>query len=52
MAKKVIIELSLVDESKGRTNSEIIEDILEAIKDDDFIIPWVGELLDIKISVK
>ena len=49
MPGKVVLEFSLVDESKKRTNSEIIDDILEVMKADDFVIPWVGELVDIKI---
>jgi hypothetical protein len=52
MARRIIIEFSLLEESKERTNSEIINDILEAINDDAFVIPWVAELLDIKILVK
>ena len=52
MTRRVIIEFSLMEESRGRTNSEIIEDILETIKADEFVIPWANELLDIKISIK
>jgi hypothetical protein len=52
MARRIIIEFSLLEESKERTNSEIINDILEAINDDAFVITWVAELLDIKILVK
>lgn len=52
MARRIIIAFSLLEASKDKTNSEIITDILEAISDEDFVIPWVAELLDIKISVK
>ena len=52
MTRTVVIEFSLVDESKEKNNFEIIEDILEVIKADDFIVPWCSELVDIKISLK
>jgi hypothetical protein len=52
MARKVVVEFSLVDESKDQTNTKIIEDILEVVRADDFIIPWINELVDIKISLK
>ncbi len=52
MPRKVIVEFSLVGESKDKTNFEIVEDILEFVKADDFVIPWIGELVDVKMSVK
>ncbi len=40
MAKKAIIEISLVEESSEKTNNEIANEIFEFLSEGSSIIPW------------
>ncbi|MCW4044098.1 MAG: hypothetical protein NWE94_01100 [Candidatus Bathyarchaeota archaeon] len=40
MTKKVIIELSLVDESRNKVNQQIVDEIFSDISEGRIIIPW------------
>jgi hypothetical protein len=48
--KKVILELSLVTESRTRTENEIISDIKNALSKENLIIPWCKKIENIAIS--
>ena len=50
MASTVVIELSLVEESKGTTKAEIIRDIMKVFSNGEIIIPWIDNILEIKIQ--
>jgi hypothetical protein len=40
MAKKVIIELSLIEESARKVNQEIVNEIFSDLSEGQIIIPW------------
>ena len=40
MAKKVIIEFSLVEESAEERNEELEKEILSGLSEDGIVIPW------------
>lgn len=40
MAKKVIIEISLVEESAEKANQEIVNEIFNDLSEGRIIIPW------------
>jgi hypothetical protein len=40
MAKKVIIEFSLVEESSEKRNEELEKEILDGLSEGGIIIPW------------
>ena len=46
------IIFSLVEESQSMTDDELLEEISKAFGKEGIIIPWVDELVDIKISLK
>ena len=48
--QKIIIELSLVKESKGRTKNEILKEIAQAFENDNIMIPWCEKIE--KITMK
>ena len=48
--QKIIIELSLVKESKIRTKNEIIKEIAQAFKTDNIMIPWCEKVERIRIT--
>jgi len=50
--RKVNIIFSLVEESQSMTDDELLEEISKAFGKEGIIIPWVDELVDIKISLK
>jgi hypothetical protein len=51
MAKKVIIELSLVDESSERPNNEIANEIFGAIQNGNpLLIPWCKEINKVTVT--
>lgn len=43
MAKKAIIEITLVDESSEKTNKEIEKEISEELSENMHIIPWAAK---------
>jgi hypothetical protein len=40
MVKKVIIEISLVDESAEKANKEIVDEIFVVLSEGSSVIPW------------
>ena len=50
--KKVIIELSLIAESRTRTEKEIINDITQSLTKEEIIIPWCNKIEKISIKSK
>lgn len=50
MSRKVVIEFSLVGESKSKTDAEIIKDILAVFSDEEIVIPWIDKVEEINIS--
>jgi len=40
MARKVIIRISLVDESAEKTNKEIVDEIFDVLSEGNSVIPW------------
>jgi len=44
MVKKAIIEISLVEESAGRSNKEIANEIFEALLEGTTAIPWCDKV--------
>jgi hypothetical protein len=49
MPRKIVVEFSLIPESKERPSSEIIKDIEDALMNE-VTIPWCAKTLDIQIS--
>lgn len=49
MSKKIIFEISLIKESKNKTNQAIIREILSAFSDGDLVIPWCNKVEKITI---
>lgn len=49
MTRRIVVEFSLVDESKEKSSSELLNDVKEALKND-VTVPWCGKVLDIQIS--
>ena len=50
MPRKVVLEFSLINESKQRTNSKIINEIEEVFNNEEINLPWIDKLLKIKIK--
>jgi hypothetical protein len=50
MARSVVIEFSLIEESKGRTDNEIIKDILAVFSSEEIVIPWIEKVEEINFS--
>lgn len=48
--QKIIIEFSLVIESKRRTKNEIIKEIAQAFENDNIMIPWCEKVEKITIN--
>ena len=44
MSKKVVIEISLVEESSEKTNDEIANEIFKELSEGAAIIPWCGKV--------
>ena len=44
MAIKVTIELSVVEESKKKMNTEILKEISEAFSKEEIVIPWCNKV--------
>jgi hypothetical protein len=44
VVKKAIIEISLVEESSGKTNDEIASEIFNDISEGRVIIPWCKQV--------
>jgi len=42
--RTLTIKFSLVEESKKRTSDEIINEVLGALSDDEFVIPWCEKI--------
>ena len=40
MSKKVLIEMSLVDECSERTNQELVDEIFNELHEGRTVIPW------------
>jgi len=49
MAKKAIIEISLVDECSGRKNIEIANEIFNEISEDKSLIPWCKQVAKVVV---
>jgi hypothetical protein len=49
MSRKVVIEFSLIDESREKTREEILKDIEVFLESEDLVIPWCGKFFDITI---
>jgi hypothetical protein len=52
MSRKVIIELSLIEESNNKPENNIIKDIVSAFSKEDFVIPWCKQFEKIIILKK
>jgi hypothetical protein len=50
MNKKALITVSLVKESTEISNEEIEQEILKEIQKWNLIIPWVKEVLNVKVT--
>ena len=50
MPRKITIELSLVEESKKKTEEEILKEISEAFSKDEIVIPWCNKATKIILS--
>ncbi len=50
MPRKVIIDFSLVDESKNKTDAEIIKDISEVFSNEEINIPWCNKVMKINLK--
>jgi hypothetical protein len=50
MSKNAIIEISLVEQSLGKTNEEIKKEIYDEISEGRIIIPWCKEIKKITIT--
>ena len=46
------IIFSLVEESQSIKDDELLGEISKAFSEEGIVIPWVDELVDIKISLK
>lgn len=44
LAKKALIEVTLVEESTDRTNNEIEKEILEELSENVYAIPWAAKI--------
>ena len=51
MSRKVTIEFSLVEESKEKTEKEILKDISEAFSKEEITIPWFSKVEKIAIEL-
>jgi len=49
MAKKVIIELSLIEESAKQANQKIIDEIFNDLSEGRIIIPWCKKVEKVAI---
>ena len=50
MSRIVVIEFSLVEESKEKTSSEILKDIEDFLKNEETTIPWCDKFVNLEIS--
>lgn len=50
MPRKVIIKLSLVNESKEKTDNEILTEIFHAFSSEEVVIPWCGKVESVSVS--
>ena len=50
MAKRVIIEFSLVEESLGKTNQEIANEIFNELTGGESCIPWCREVKKVVVT--
>jgi hypothetical protein len=50
MSKKALIAVSLVKESTEISNEEIEQEILKEIQKWNLAIPWVKEVLNVKVT--
>ena len=50
MAKKVLIEFSLVEESSGKANQEIANEIFEELSGGKPCIPWCREVKKVIVT--
>lgn len=50
MPRKLIIEFSLVNESKNKTDVEIIREVSEVFSNEEINIPWCEKV--VKITLK
>ena len=49
MTKKVLIELTLVEECTEKTNQEIINEIFKDLSSGEIVIPWCKEVSKVAI---
>jgi hypothetical protein len=50
MVKRVIIEISLVEESSGKTSDEIASEIFDEISEGRKIIPWCKQVGKVAVA--
>lgn len=50
MKRRVVIEFSLVDESKNKTDAEIIKDVSEVFSNEEINIPWCNKVVRINFK--
>ena len=50
LGKKAIIEFSLVEESKGKANQEIVNEIFEELSKGSYHIPWLEEVKKVIVT--
>lgn len=48
--QKLIIEFSLVKESKEKTSNEIITEISNTLSKDEVLIPWCDKAITVRID--
>jgi hypothetical protein len=46
----VTIKLSLIEESKNRTNAELIKELFEVFSNREFVIPWCDKIEELSIN--
>lgn len=50
MSKKIIIELSIVEEGQLKSYDDIINDINAAFSQEEIVIPWCGKVEKISLD--
>ena len=48
--RKVVIELSLIEESSLKSKDEILKEISEVFSNEELVIPWCDKVENIRIS--
>ena len=50
MPRKIVIKLSLIEESSLKSKAELLKEISEVFSNEELVIPWCDKVENIRVS--